>query len=885
MTTVASLRILLGLDSKDVRDGAGSVKSELKGVQAEANTTQRTFDALTVSAKSLVGAYLGFQGIQAVTGFLTESVKAAQEDEASTARLTAALKANAPAWEGQTQAIDKAIKSAQQLGFTDDQVRDSLGRLTAATHDVGQSIEILNTAQDLARFKNVSLEEATQSLITIEAGRFRGLAQLGIQLKDGATQTEALAAVQKVAAGAAEAFGQTSAGAAEEAGIAFKEAQESIGRGLLPVVTELSHFARDVLAPALTIVGDNIGIVVDAAEALTVALGVKIVGGWVASAAAAVASSTTQVGAIGAVTAAFDALKLSAALAWVAQLGPAGLAAGGAFLAYLGITEVVKADTQARKEALPVLQDLSAQQNALNAQLADGTITQDEYNRASDALVVQQRQAIAAAGDAKVATQDQSAAQADATATANAQTAAVKGLADAATLLSTTTDAATVAAVKAAQSGAGWQASLKGAAEAVGTLTGPINDLGAALDALPREVTIDVVTKFTSTGAGAFAVGEFPQGPAGNASNAPTLGSTGSLTGTSADPEVVARQQQAAAEAARRAAQQATADAQRAADAANRKAAEDARALADAQIEQGRRAFEELKAAAHRFFDDLHDKNLKAIQDAKDRADAEIEQQKRANLAPVDAAQAALRAIQQAREFERLRADVANAQTPEDRLRAQQALADFVAQQQIDVMRANADAANAALDTQKAAQDAAFAAQKQAEDDRYRAQVTAFDQSLADLQKYLEKHPALWKKNTDAIIAVLKAAGVDFTKAGQDNANAYIAGINAAFSGVHLPTLPGTTSPASPPEKSTRQASGFAPADTLGYQPPSRIALETVGSVANQSALAQGLSLVGGGPPGDVYLDGEKVGAILGKRQGMLLAIYSPQGVSSGSKR
>jgi hypothetical protein len=104
-TTVASLRILLGLDSKDVRDGAGSVKSELKGIQAEAKKTQSTFDEIKrgIGQGLGIGAGLGgfqvaSQGVSQFVGFLNDAVKSAQEDEQSVAQLTAAIKANVPAW-------------------------------------------------------------------------------------------------------------------------------------------------------------------------------------------------------------------------------------------------------------------------------------------------------------------------------------------------------------------------------------------------------------------------------------------------------------------------------------------------------------------------------------------------------------------------------------------------------------------------------------------------------------------------------------------------------------------------------------------------------------------------------------------------------------------
>jgi len=128
-------------------------------------------------------------------------VRSAIDDEASVQRLTSALRANVAGWDGNLDAINKNIEAGMRLGFTDDDLRESLAFLTGATHDIGKAQEIQSTAMDLARFKGIDLKSATEALVKVEAGRFRILASLGIQLKAGATQTEALAAVQAIAAG------------------------------------------------------------------------------------------------------------------------------------------------------------------------------------------------------------------------------------------------------------------------------------------------------------------------------------------------------------------------------------------------------------------------------------------------------------------------------------------------------------------------------------------------------------------------------------------------------------------------------------------------------------------------------------------------------------
>ena len=235
-----------------------SVQGSLQNLATQAKSSILTGVGLGagVTAFNLLG-----RAVSSVTDLLGDAVGQAIADETSIRRLTASLKANVPAWDGDTAAIEKRILAGQKLGFTDDELRASLTVLVGATHDVSKAQELQNAAMDLARFKGIDLGTATDALVKIEGGRYRILASLGIKLREGATATEVLAAVTKVAAGQAAAFGDTTEGAMQGASIAIDELKEDLGRELLPVVKEVAIFARDTLVPALK---DMIQVIKDA---------------------------------------------------------------------------------------------------------------------------------------------------------------------------------------------------------------------------------------------------------------------------------------------------------------------------------------------------------------------------------------------------------------------------------------------------------------------------------------------------------------------------------------------------------------------------------------------------------------------------------------------
>src|SRR3989304_5590739 len=201
--------------------------------------------AITTAGLNLMGG-----AVNAVTGFLGDSIHAFAEEQVSVAQLGAALRANIPAWDGNTAAIEDVLKARMALGFSDDAQRESLRLLVAVTHDATKALAIQRIAMDLARFKGIDLAAATLALVKVENGQFTGLKRLGIALKEGATSTGALAAVQRVAAGQAETYANINKGKLEVSQVKLGETMERLGGIIMPVVVEARGKAADV---ALTV--------------------------------------------------------------------------------------------------------------------------------------------------------------------------------------------------------------------------------------------------------------------------------------------------------------------------------------------------------------------------------------------------------------------------------------------------------------------------------------------------------------------------------------------------------------------------------------------------------------------------------------------------------
>lgn len=199
--------------------------------QAELGILLSATDTATAVFRGFAGA-----GIGAVIGALSDNANAAAADEANVARLQQAIENSGVAWNDVTDAIEARIKKGQDLAFTDDQVRDSLGALTQTTGSVAKAMDLQVLAMDLARAKGMDLTAASEIIGKVSEGNTGILKRYGVVLEAGATSTEALAALQQKFGGQAEVYGQTTAAAVFKVHDAIDEWREGIGHAMGPAM-------------------------------------------------------------------------------------------------------------------------------------------------------------------------------------------------------------------------------------------------------------------------------------------------------------------------------------------------------------------------------------------------------------------------------------------------------------------------------------------------------------------------------------------------------------------------------------------------------------------------------------------------------------------------
>lgn len=169
----------------EILGNAKQFKSELDKTVA---STEKANGGFAKMSKAAGVAGLAIAGGLAVG--LVKSVEAADNMQQATVRMNQAFARSHVSVKAFHDRIEEAEKSSRKLGFTNEEVAGSLGSLVIATHNGNKALKDLSVAQDIARFKHISLEAATKTLTMAMSGSQRAVKQLGIQVTKSTEATD-----------------------------------------------------------------------------------------------------------------------------------------------------------------------------------------------------------------------------------------------------------------------------------------------------------------------------------------------------------------------------------------------------------------------------------------------------------------------------------------------------------------------------------------------------------------------------------------------------------------------------------------------------------------------------------------------------------------------
>ena len=184
-----------------------------------------------------------------------DGVKAAIEDEASQNKLANALENATGATNAQIAATEESIlKMSLATGTADDKLRPALQRLAISTGDISKAQDLLTVALDVATATGKPLETVANAIGKAYDGNTAALGKLGIGLSAAELKTMTFTDVQQkltdLFGGAAAANAETYQGKIAILKVSFDEAKETIGTGLLPMVTSLIDYINNNVLPA-----------------------------------------------------------------------------------------------------------------------------------------------------------------------------------------------------------------------------------------------------------------------------------------------------------------------------------------------------------------------------------------------------------------------------------------------------------------------------------------------------------------------------------------------------------------------------------------------------------------------------------------------------------
>src|SRR6185503_2293312 len=167
------------------------------------------FRGLGRSVAFASSAFLGGAGI--VTA-ITSTVQAAEESQRVLGQTRNAVERSGLAWGQYSDQIQKAsLATAQLSGFDDEQLLATFSNLVRRTGDVNRALALNALAANVARGRNISLEQASGLVLKASIGNVGALRRLGISIGKHATALQALDLLQRKYAGSAAAYGKTAA--------------------------------------------------------------------------------------------------------------------------------------------------------------------------------------------------------------------------------------------------------------------------------------------------------------------------------------------------------------------------------------------------------------------------------------------------------------------------------------------------------------------------------------------------------------------------------------------------------------------------------------------------------------------------------------------------
>jgi len=244
MADVRTLKLNLLADVSDFGRGIASADADTNKLESNLRKNGKKMAKSIAAVTVAVGAMAIAIGVDAV--------KAAAEDEASQKRFQETLKDTAGVVDDTVlKSINDYIERMQfASGFSDGELRDSLGRLTRSTGNVAEAQDLQNLAMDISRGTGKDLTTVSDNLAKAYDGNEGALKRMGVPLDENILKSgdfkDITDELTRLFGGQASTYADTYQGKLDIVNQRLGELKESAGAPLIGVLGTLLEKVNDV---------------------------------------------------------------------------------------------------------------------------------------------------------------------------------------------------------------------------------------------------------------------------------------------------------------------------------------------------------------------------------------------------------------------------------------------------------------------------------------------------------------------------------------------------------------------------------------------------------------------------------------------------------------
>lgn len=245
------------------------VKKELAGVTGAQDKAGKSSESMAKSVFKGAAAYdILRKSVGMATAFIGSSINESLEASRMMQQVETNVRNAGFSYEQLSPKIEEYGKAAVQLGFDDEVAAQSISKLLLVTKDYDKARALANLSMDLARNKNISLEDATKAITMVTQGNTKALKEYGIELGDTATTADVLRAAQDKVKDSAKDFAGTATGQVETFRQEWANVKQEIGDQVMPALIELMATFQKYMPQIQALVGGVVTVVSKLAQGM-----------------------------------------------------------------------------------------------------------------------------------------------------------------------------------------------------------------------------------------------------------------------------------------------------------------------------------------------------------------------------------------------------------------------------------------------------------------------------------------------------------------------------------------------------------------------------------------------------------------------------------------